>query len=66
MNSFANPTRQNEFQIEVEIPEESSCEISGCSIELHGGIGNFNPALSKLLEDSEQTKQMVSSFVRQL
>jgi len=35
-------------------------------MELHGGLGNFNPSLSKLLEDQEQTKHMVSGFVKQI
>jgi hypothetical protein len=65
--SFANPVKENEFRVDIEVPEKNqSCVIFGCCMELHGGMGNFNPSLSKLLEDPVQTKAMVSSFVTQI
>ena len=64
--SFANPQKENEFILEIEIPESSSWEVFGCAMELHGGLGNFNPSLSKLLEDQNQTKEMVAGFVKKL
>ena len=64
--SFANPEKESEFTLELELPQNSNFDLFGCNIELHGGLGNFNPSLSKLLEDQNQTKQMVHGFVQKL
>jgi len=42
--SFANPTKNSEFNIDLEVPEGVNCKIFGCSVELHGGMENFNPS----------------------